>query len=482
MIKKFVLLGVALCVGSSAYAGGKKNIAKNLVKAATSKMVSAAGKHTARQSARISVNRQVARATVKQHQSRKQVPGKTIHTADGTLVYHEVFGYIPKPGTVFQDPTMYFAVGDNFPSDDYDDLIQRGPLFEHQAFNTFIGPGEAFDFAGFTDFVTITQAAYLWRVAHPEKSLQDNPYLYQWAQRLLKQEQDEVKPGEKWIWEAPNSLLLKQLVRPGFTPASYAKLYELTPVYPKHITLNNYGFPVKTADDDYANVLDAYLMLSNPKEMEAYNTCGKYTPFILTKEEHAAADKLLALRLQGEKLPADPTVADVLELAYNRLETHTIPYSQIDAEDVDSGIYKAYPNYKNTQLYRTVKGMIKDQQPIENNYRGYTSLENVDMTHLIVLDAVMGGVDPENLADVRRALYAFDSLCADVHPDAKQLIEHLAVLQRNLRIVFADLLRLNDLKIDWATGQDPRWQKAELASYAYCVLDRPIRDLVGRNW
>ena len=49
-------------------------------------------------------------------------------------------------------------------------------------------------------------------------------------------------------------------------------------------------------------------------------------------------------------------------------------------------------------------------------------------------------------------------------------------------MVFADLLSLNDLKIDWAAGQDPRWQKAELANYAASVLERPVRDLVGRNW
>ena len=104
------------------------------------------------------------------------------------------------------------------------------------------------------------------------------------------------------------------------------------------------------------------------------------------------------------------------------------------------------------------------------------------MTHLIVLDAVMGGVDPNNLKEVYRALYAFERLCADVNPDYDQDIAHLAILQTNLRVVFKELLSVNDLYIDWASGTDPRWREAYLASYAYSVLETPIRHLVGHNW
>ena len=411
----------------------------------------------------------------------KQVPGKVIANRTGTYFYHPVFGYVPSTKIPYGYPTLYFAAWETLPTQD-DDFIQRAPLFEHQADPIHVGARAAFELGEDIDFQTITHAAYLWRVAHPGKSLQDNPYLYDWAKLHLKQHQNEQVLGERIMWEFPNYVLLKRMMSPHFTPTSYAQLYELTPVYPKHITLNAGGFPVKTADDDYANILDTYLMLSNPQETSQYNTYGKYTPLILTQEEHAAADKLLALRAQGEKLPVNPTPRDVLEVAYNRLETHTVPYSQIDIEDIQSGIYRAYPNYKNTQLYRTIQGMIKNQIPLESYHQGYYTLENVDMTHLIVLDAVMGGVNQQDLTEVRRAISAFDKLCANVHPKDDPSIWHLIVLQKNLRVVFADLLRFNDLQVDWAAGQDPQWAKAELANYAYTVLERPVRDLVGRNW
>ncbi len=417
-------------------------------------------------------------------QAAKQLPGKVITTRTGTYFYHPVFGYVPSPRVPFRDPDIHFAARETLPTHD-EELIQKRPLFKHELDPIHIGMRAAFELGGDIDFETITNAAYFWRVAHPEKSLQDNPYLYDWAQIHLKQAQTEDYPfSERRMWNYPNYLLLKRLMSPNFTPTSYAKLYELTPIYPKHITLNDYGFPVKTADDDYANLLDAYLMLSNPKEMGVYNTYGQYTPFVLTPEEHAAAGKLLALRVQGEKLPANPTPRDLLELAYNRLETHTAPYSQIDIEEVRCAFYSAYPNYKNTQLYQTIKGMIKDQIPLESFHNGYYTLENVDMTHLIVLDAVMGGVNQQDLMEVRRALSAFDKLCAEVHPNDEQAIAHLAVLRKNLRVVFDPYIRFfEEEEIDWAAGQDPRWQKADLASYAWSVLvGRDIRDLVGRNW
>ncbi len=415
-------------------------------------------------------------------QTAKQLPGKMITTRTGTYFYHPVFGYVPSPKEAFHYPDIHFAARATLPTNN-NEIIQRAPLFEHQLDPIRIGIRQAFELGEDIDFETITQAAYLWRVAHPGKSLQDNPYLYDWAKLHLKQQQNEHVLGERIMWEYPNYLLLKQLLRSGFTPTSYAQLYELTPVYPKHITLGKYGFPVKTADAGYADLLDAYLMLSNPKEMGTYNTYGKYTPFVLTPEEHAAADKLLALRQAGEKLHQNPTARDLLELAYNRLETHTAPYSQIDIEDIQSGIYRAYPNYKNTQLYRTIKGMIKDQMPLERYHNGYYTLENVNMTHLIVLDAVMGGVDSKNLMEVRRALSAFDKLCAEVHPKDEEAVWHLLILQRNLRVVFDELIDfVENTQIDWAAGQDPQWQKADVASYAYSVLERPIRQLVGRNW
>ena len=275
----------------------------------------------------------------------KQVPGQVITTRTGTYFYHPVFGYVPSPKVPFYYPDIHFAARETLPTND-DEFIQRAPLFKHQLDPIRVGPRAAFDEGIFIDFETITQASYFWRVAHPEKSLQDNPYLYDWAKLHLKQIQAEQTVGERIMWQFPNYVLLKRMMSPHFTPTSYAQLYELTPVYPKHITLNAGGFPVKTADDDYANILDTYLMLSNPQETSQYNTYGKYTPLILTQEEHAAADKLLALRAQGEKLPANPTPRDVLEVAYNRLETHPVPFSQIVIEDIQCGITGPIPTIK----------------------------------------------------------------------------------------------------------------------------------------
>ena len=69
--------------------------------------------------------------------------------------------------------------------------------------------------------------------------------------------------------EIPNYLFLNRMVN-HHTPTSYAQLYELTPFYPKHVTLNDNGFPVKkandkhfsTVDDNYARILDNYLILT----------------------------------------------------------------------------------------------------------------------------------------------------------------------------------------------------------------------------
>ena len=95
----------------------------------------------------------------------------------------------------------------------------------------------------------------------------------------------------------------------------------------------------------------------------------------------------------------------------------------------------------------------------------------------------MGGVDQQNLMEIRRALSAFDKLCADVHPKDEDAILHLLILQRNLRVVFDELIDfVENTQINWVAGQDPQWQKADVASYAYSILERPIRQLVGRNW
>ena len=405
-------------------------------------------------------------------------------------VYHPVFGYQPwivvskgqlKPISAFDEKAAL---------DFYEArLVQVAPLKE--PIEELAAAGEFLRFELLRP-AQLTQAFYMWRLSHPQDYAVPGGYynfLQEQAQKVYQENlyQAMRQGGIVQLDQWPNLRFLARLINPNFTPTSYAQLYQMTSVYPQHIRLDGYGIPVKTVEASYAEIVDNYLMLSHPAAMGPFNNTvwgiakdHGYTPFVLTAEEYAAADKLLELRREGEKLPANPTVRDLLQLAYNRLETHSVPYTKI--ADIQGKDYKTYPNYKNTQLYRIVKRMIKDQIPLESYHQGYYTLENVDMTHLIVLDAVMGGVDPQNLMEVRRALSAFDKLCADVHPKDKQTSAHLALLQQNLRVVFADLLGLNELKIDWATGADPRRQEAELANYAAAVLERPVRDLVGRNW
>ena len=424
----------------------------------------------------------------------RQVAAETLSKLPA--VYHPVFGYIPLENVSQATKTVY-AVSEQLPTES-DDFIQVAPIL-HPALEKapFIASFDEGIYIGH-EHNKLAQAVYLWRLAHPHKLLRENPYLFEMAREVVKRNLPSggvfiigFDEGMDGTWELPNYLFLKRMLG-TVTPTSYAKLYEITPFYPKHVTLNDYGFPVKTAqeesnglpfqtvDDAYANMLDNYLMLSNPNEMGAFNNAGRYTPFVLTKEEHAAADKLLQLRRQGEKLPANPTERDLLELAYNRLETHTVPYTQIA---LVSDLYKAYPNYKNTRLYRAIKGKIRGQFPVESYDHGYAQLENMDMAHLIVLDAVMGGVEPDNLSDVRRALDAFEKLCADIHPKNEQAIAHLLILQQNLRLVFDPLIRFNEQLPNWITSESPEWEKSELGGRAYSLLVvRSMRDLIGRNW
>ena len=278
--------------------------------------------------------------------------------------------------------------------------------------------------------------------------------------------------------ELPSIELLTRLQKAAFMPNSYAELVRLFPkAYPKHVTLNEEGIPVKTSQADMASVLDTYLMLSNRKQLGAFNNTkqgANYTPFILTPEEHAAANELLKSRLQNEQIPANPFADDLIEIAYNRLESHTIPYTQ--AAEAGAG-YKAYPNYKNTALYRTIQGMIEGQEPdvfIDTYHR---ILKNDDITHLIVLDAIMGGVELTDLKHADRALRAFDEFTADLE-DTPENIAHVQVLQQNLRIVFEPYIEYNR-NMPYNSIDD----KDVVGWHAHELLDMTkARNLVGRNW
>lgn len=346
-----------------------------------------------------------------------------------TSSYHPVFGYqgqLPKvalgklaPVTPFDSPVLRLS----------NRSVQIAPLVapatQDQTAQAFLA------FKDMSPAQTV-QAFYLWRLANPLKPLTRGAFprfLNKTARNLYEQTVLVASQNKQLthVADLPNLLLLRTWLNPDVIPLSYAQLDARTATYPKHVMLDEDGFPVKTKDSGYATVLDSYLMLSNPQQMRGFNNAKGYTPFTLTKEEHKAADRLLAKRLAGEKLPANPTERDLIELAYNRLETHTVKYSQIKEAGHN---YQAYPNYKDTQLYRLIKEKIKDKNDIES----------LDTNHLIVLDAVMGGVNPTNYADVSRAVRSLIYVWQFSQSSAAHR-RHIQILQENLKVVFSSFLK-----------------------------------------
>ena len=330
----------------------------------------------------------------------------------------------------------------------------------------------------------LTQAAYLWQLAHSWQSLEKYSYLYKQVQETVSSLQKQFSAD--YVKADPNLQFLERMLNPGFKSFTYAKLLELTPVYPKHITLDEQLFPVKTPQADTADLLDVYLMLSNPREMGAFANVSQgpaqgkiYRPFVLTQEESQAANALLSRRLDAEKLPISPTPRDLIEQAYNRLETHTLPYSRVNSQT--PATFQAYPDYKNTSLYRSIKGTIIGQWPVIWVQNGRHILQNPQEVHLIVLDAVMGGVDIHNYQEVNRVLESFRELCAVTTP-TEEHIAHLQVLQNNLRIVFNPLIQ-NYLQLSKQTyGLTPNWALRHI-SYAVwdTVVSQDVRNLAGKG-
>ena len=408
--------------------------------------------------------------------------GKSIERAVAGKVFqnHPVFGYTA-PLLSSDLAKAYPVTSDKVQSLDLQHtqgLIQTAPILSPA--NEPLKYIQAFSHTNSLSVAQLTQATYLYRMAHPTHQPGTNtqdPYL----SGLLQKSKSLMTQSSANLWqqeELPSIELLTRLQKAAFMPNSYAELVRLFPkAYPKHVTLNEEGIPVKTSQADMASVLDTYLMLSNRKQLGAFNNTkqgANYTPFILTPEEHAAANELLKSRLQNEQIPANPFADDLIEIAYNRLESHTIPYTQ--AAEAGAG-YKAYPNYKNTALYRTIQGMIEGQEPdvfIDTYHR---ILKNDDITHLIVLDAIMGGVELTDLKHADRALRAFDEFTADLE-DTPENIAHVQVLQQNLRIVFEPYIEYNR-NMPYNSIDD----KYVVGGHAHELLDMTkARNLVGRNW
>lgn len=337
------------------------------------------------------------------------------------------------------------------------------------------------------DFMTpgeVTQAAYLWQLAHPWQNIEKYPYLFQKATDTLAYFEDNFSLYN--VEDLPNLQLLKRMLTPGFKAFNFAKLLELTPVYPKHITLNEVGFPVKTEQADVADLLDNYLMLSNPREMSVFVNVAwlpgaelSYRPFVLTKEERVAANQLLMRRLDSDRLPTTATARDLIEQAYNRLETHTIKYNQIT--DQTPVTFQVYPSYLDTYLYRSIKGTVIGQWPVIWIQNGRHVLQNPDVVHLIVLNAVMGGVDPYDYQEVSRVLEAFSELCAHV-PSSEENMAHLQLLQRNLRLVFNPLIEQYFKQETKKYTSSKQWHEGNICYRTWDLLVRQnVRNLVGKN-
>ncbi len=390
--------------------------------------------------------------------------------------YHPVFGYTAP--RLSKDVATAIPVTSSkvhqLPFGPKGRLIQTAPIL-----NPTTEPLKYLSAFTHTKNITASQMAeglYLYRLANPAPSA-ENPYL----EGLLQQAKDfsgvDASGYLFWLEDAPAVSLLARLQDPAFAANSYAELAARFSQYPKHVTLNAEGIPVATEQADTVRLLDTYLMLSNPQEFGKFNNTKqgeKYTPFTLTPEERAAANELASARKAAEAIPNNPTPRDLIEIAYNRLESHTIPYTQ--AETVGAG-YQAYPNYKNTYLYRAIKGMIEGQEPIVT-IEVFTSLENKDITHLIVLDAVMGGIESNDWSGLGRALRAFDAFSASLK-ETPENIEYVRILQQNLRIVFTPVVnqyRNIPRNPKEARGTDVRWD-------AVWLLERyKAGELVGRDF
>ena len=281
----------------------------------------------------------------------------------------------------------------------------------------------------------LTQYIYMWRLANPGVELLNTSTLYRAARKKIAQ--DTTHPDGRVqaiedVENTPNIIFLVRLLQPDFTPKTYAQLALETKVYPKYVTLSKDSFPVLTTQAAQAMILDNYLLLSHPHVMGMYNSGNVqlsrgnyYTGLVLTREERLAAEQLLALRQQAYRLPENPTIRQVLEVAYNHLESHTIPYNYWHPGVRQPSMYQPYPNYVNNALYKKVHQLMDQADPVLR--------ESTDLSHLIVLDAVMGGLGPcwQDVYAINRALDAFEKLCKET-PFTAGNLAHLQQLHKSL--------------------------------------------------
>lgn len=389
------------------------------------------------------VHAQKGRALTKLGQAAlsRQVIKPVVHTTPGFSRLLGVWGYATQPS----------HHNSLFNSNGYNPILGYKTRFSERAFHTYNGteldvhpmqvtpvlgrslfPDAAYVPLGKTSLPEMTEGVYLWRLVNPSVNIQGECFLHANAKDMIRQQiqdlqSNSLNPAE--AEELPNLLFLQRLLDPAFTPHTYGQLAMLTVEYPKHITLTEEGFPVPVAQAEQAREWDLYLMLSHPQMMKQFDPVSMqmpatergYTPFVLTPEEHAAAEELLAKRQIALQVPDNPTPRQLLEIAYNQLETHLVPYNTPEAEKYH---LVAYPFYNNTTLARKIKETIAHSA--STVWR-----ESTDISHLIVLNAVMGGVEFENPDGLHRVFDAFEKLCREVSASPEN-IAHLKHLQKAL--------------------------------------------------
>ena len=407
--------------------------------------------------------------------------------ANQAPVYHPVFGYRPFTAADIEKYQLATIYGPKAP---VWHSLQVAPILHPAAFYKKL--------AGFARVDAlrpgqVVQAVYLWRLANPQALLSRQfPALFDKAQNLINQAEAYAAQSDIpcLAEDYPPVKLLPYLLNEKLQPLSYAQLLANISVYPKHIELNEDNFPVFTPQAQLATQLDAYLMLSNPQEMGSFNNVNEwqeykssyresYYKFVLTPEEKQAANALVALRQQAYQIPQHPTSRELLELMYNELESHAFTYSQLTQGSI---VYEAYPNYKNTPLFLAVKQQLGKLQA-KGLMQG--DLEFADYVHLLVLNAVMGGVELGNHHRLNEVLWAFKQLCG-ITKNTEFNIQHLYHLQQGLRSVaglwsFADMpFVMTDLQARYPYA--PVENLEELRWWTHQLLEQEgIRNLVGKS-
>ncbi len=403
--------------------------------------------------------------------------------------YHPVFGYRP---FTFQNIKKYHLATIFGPKAESWSSLQVAPVLQADpaSFEK--------DLAGFMRIDKlrpgqVVQAVYLWRLANPRESMRSKFFiLFQKAYHLMKHIQEHADKNEipGMAEDYPAVKLLKYLLREKSRPLSYAQMLAHTTQYPKHVVLNGDNFPVFTAQAQRAEQLDAYLMLSNPQEMGPFNNLNgwqeyrspkhrSYYKFVLTPEEKQAANALVALRQQAYQIAQAPTSRELIELIYNELESHALPYSQLKEGTIE---YDVYPNYKDTALYIAVQHKL-EKLKAQGLMQGDPEFANY--VHLVVLNAMMGGVSLRNCKRLNEVLWAFKELCG-LTKNTEFNIAHLTHLQQALQSTvgiwaYADMPFVM-MELQKSNPYVPMEKLEELRYWMHELLKKQdVRHLVGKN-